>query len=137
MGRALAHRGPDDEGEMIRNTGAMSVGLGHKRLSIIDLSTAGKQPMANEDETVWVSLNGEIYNYQELRKELEDKGHVPLAFHRDPELKPFQPYVDGNLPTPSGKVEFYSEALAAQGLEGRCQPVGKRVEHGAVRSSLH
>jgi len=85
MGRALAHRGPDDEGEMIRNTGAMSVGLGHKRLSIIDLSAAGKQPMANEDETVWVSLNGEIYNYQELRKELEDKGHR-FRSHSDTEV---------------------------------------------------
>ena len=85
MGRALAHRGPDDEGEMILNTGAMSAGLGHKRLSIIDLSTAGKQPMANEDETVWVSLNGEIYNYQELRKELEDKGHR-FRSHSDTEV---------------------------------------------------
>src|SRR6266404_8093711 len=85
MGRALAHRGPDDEGEMIQNTGAMSAGLGHKRLSIIDLSTAGKQPMANEDETVWVSLNGEIYNYQELRKELEDKGHR-FRSHSDTEV---------------------------------------------------
>ncbi|HEV8722973.1 MAG TPA: asparagine synthase (glutamine-hydrolyzing) [Candidatus Binatia bacterium] len=75
MGRALAHRGPDDEGEMIQNTGAVSAGLGHKRLSIIDLSQAGKQPMANEDETLWITLNGEIYNYQELRNELEDKGH--------------------------------------------------------------
>lgn len=75
MGRALAHRGPDDEGEMIQNTGAVSAGLGHKRLSIIDLSPAGKQPLANEDETLWITLNGEIYNYQELRKELEDNGH--------------------------------------------------------------
>jgi asparagine synthase (glutamine-hydrolysing) len=75
MGRALAHRGPDDEGELIQNTGAVSAGLGHKRLSIIDLSQAGKQPMANEDKTLWLTLNGEIYNYQELRNELEDKGH--------------------------------------------------------------
>jgi asparagine synthase (glutamine-hydrolysing) len=75
MGSALAHRGPDDEGEMIRNLGTVSAGLGHKRLSIIDLSTAGRQPMANEDATIWVILNGEIYNYQELRKELEAKGH--------------------------------------------------------------
>ncbi|HYT53528.1 MAG TPA: asparagine synthase (glutamine-hydrolyzing) [Verrucomicrobiae bacterium] len=75
MGRALAHRGPDDEGELIQNTGAVSAGLGHKRLSIIDLSQAGKQPMANEDKTLWLTLNGEIYNYQELRNELEHKGH--------------------------------------------------------------
>lgn len=75
MGRALAHRGPDDEGELIQNAGAVSAGLGHKRLSIIDLSQAGKQPMANEDKTLWLTLNGEIYNYQELRNELEHKGH--------------------------------------------------------------
>ena len=75
MGDALAHRGPDDEGEVIFNTGVTSVGLGHKRLSIIDLSPAGKQPMANEDGTIWVTLNGEIYNYKELRQELLSKGH--------------------------------------------------------------
>lgn len=85
MGSALAHRGPDDEGEMIQNTGAMSAGLGHKRLSIIDLSAAGKQPMANEDETIWVTLNGEIYNYQELRKKLENRGHR-FRSHSDTEV---------------------------------------------------
>ncbi len=50
-------------------------------------------------------------------EDLEAKGHVPLAFHREPESKPFQPFVSGSLPTPSGKIEFYSEALAAQGLD--------------------
>ena len=75
MGGALAHRGPDDEGLLIDNSRPTRIGLGHKRLSIIDLSPAGRQPMGNEDETIWVSLNGEIYNYRELRKELEDKGH--------------------------------------------------------------
>jgi anaerobic selenocysteine-containing dehydrogenase len=49
--------------------------------------------------------------------DLRDKGHVPLAFHRDREKKPFQPYLEGPLPTPTGKVEFYSEALAAKGLD--------------------
>ncbi len=75
MGRALTHRGPDDEGVMIDNSGPIRIGLGHKRLSIIDLSSNGKQPMCNEDETVWVTLNGEIYNYRELRKDLEARGH--------------------------------------------------------------
>jgi asparagine synthase (glutamine-hydrolysing) len=76
MGCALAHRGPDDEGEMTANSNAVCVGLGHKRLSIIDLSAAGKQPMANEDESVWLTLNGEIYNYRELRDELENIVHL-------------------------------------------------------------
>jgi len=48
---------------------------------------------------------------------LKDQGHIPLAFHRDPEAQPFQPYVSGALPTPSGKIEFYSETLVAQGLD--------------------
>jgi anaerobic selenocysteine-containing dehydrogenase len=49
--------------------------------------------------------------------DLKQQGHIPLAFHREPELHPFQPYVSGTLPTPSGKIEFYSEALASQGLD--------------------
>jgi len=75
MGDALAHRGPDDEGVFTNESGDVSVGLGHKRLSIIDLSPAGKQPMANEDQSIWVTFNGEIYNFRELRRELEGKGH--------------------------------------------------------------
>ena len=75
MGETLRHRGPDDEGEMVSNSEEMSIGLGHKRLSIIDLSSAGKQPMANEDESIWITFNGEIYNYRGLKKELEGKGH--------------------------------------------------------------
>ena len=66
----LKHRGPDDEGSYING----NVGLGHRRLSIIDLST-GKQPISNEDSTVWVVYNGEIYNYKEIRQELAGKGH--------------------------------------------------------------
>jgi asparagine synthase (glutamine-hydrolysing) len=68
---AMAHRGPDDEGVYLSG----GVGLGHRRLSIIDLST-GKQPISNEDDTVWVVFNGEIYNYLELRSELAKRGHV-------------------------------------------------------------
>jgi molybdopterin guanine dinucleotide-containing S/N-oxide reductase-like protein len=49
--------------------------------------------------------------------DLKTRGHIPLAFHRDPDGQPFQPYVEGPLPTPSGKIEFYSEVLAAQGLD--------------------
>src|SRR5512135_3062461 len=85
MGRALAHRGPDDEGEIIHDGARVCVGLGHKRLSIIDLSPAGKQPMCNEDETVGITLNGEIYNYRELRKELEENGHR-FRSHSDTEV---------------------------------------------------
>lgn len=67
-----AHRGPDDHGIWLEN----GVCLGHRRLSIIDLSPNGRQPMCNEDGTVWIVFNGEIYNYAEIGRVLEAKGHV-------------------------------------------------------------
>jgi asparagine synthase (glutamine-hydrolysing) len=67
----IRHRGPDDAGVWLGD----GVGLGHRRLSIIDLSPAGHQPMTNEDGSVWVVFNGEIYNFQTLRLDLEAKGH--------------------------------------------------------------
>jgi asparagine synthase (glutamine-hydrolysing) len=70
MCAAIRHRGPDDEGLHMEP----GVGLGMRRLSIIDLAT-GQQPIHNEDATVWVVFNGEIYNYRELRRELEALGH--------------------------------------------------------------
>jgi asparagine synthase (glutamine-hydrolysing) len=73
MCAALAHRGPDDEGFYLGRD--KSVGLGMRRLSIIDLQT-GRQPVHNEDGTVWVVFNGEIYNFRELRRKLEQHGHV-------------------------------------------------------------
>jgi len=71
MARSMAHRGPDDEGTY-RNHG---VGLAHRRLSIIDLSADGHQPMFNEDGTVAIVYSGEVYNYLDLRQELEAAGH--------------------------------------------------------------
>jgi len=71
MTNALIHRGPDDEGFYINEM----IGLGQRRLSVIDLQT-GHQPLSNEDETVWVVLNGEIYNFQVLREELLRTGHT-------------------------------------------------------------
>jgi asparagine synthase (glutamine-hydrolysing) len=73
MTEVIAHRGPDDSG--VRYFAPERVGLGHRRLSIIDLSAAGHQPMSNVDESLWISYNGEIYNYRELRAELLAKGH--------------------------------------------------------------
>jgi asparagine synthase (glutamine-hydrolysing) len=70
MARSIAHRGPDDEGYFFSGP----LGFGFRRLSIIDLS-GGHQPMTDTDETVWVIFNGEIYNYKELRAELEQRGH--------------------------------------------------------------
>jgi asparagine synthase (glutamine-hydrolysing) len=76
MRESLVHRGPDDLGEYIRALDERGpfVFFGHRRLSIIDLG-AGHQPLSNEDETVWVVFNGEIYNFRELREELKGRGH--------------------------------------------------------------
>ena len=76
----LYHRGPDDDGYYIKD----NIGLGQRRLSIIDLA-GGKQPMHNEDKTLWVIFNGEIFNYIELREELEKKGHR-FYTHSDTEV---------------------------------------------------
>src|SRR4051794_11133277 len=71
MSNAIAHRGRDDEGFVIQGKCA----LGHRRLAITDLVT-GQQPLSNEDGAVWVVFNGEIYNYRQLRSELEELGHT-------------------------------------------------------------
>lgn len=80
MNRALAHRGPNDEGSHIDG----HVALGNRRLSIIDLSS-GHQPMSNEDGSVWITYNGEIYNHAELRKDLVARGHI-FKTHADTEV---------------------------------------------------
>jgi asparagine synthase (glutamine-hydrolysing) len=72
MTSCLSHRGPDDEGLYIKG----NVSLGHRRLSIIDLSQFAHQPMSNEDGTIWIVYNGEIYNFLELRDVLIKKGHT-------------------------------------------------------------
>ena len=76
-GLELRHRGPDDAGlkYFALSPGSMWVSLQHRRLSIIDLSSAAHQPMCNEDEAVWITFNGEIYNFHELRAELIGAGH--------------------------------------------------------------
>ncbi len=71
----LAHRGPDDSGFYLNQQGGVGCGLGHQRLSIIDLTVAGRQPMANEDGSLRMVFNGEIYNFGALREELKRKGH--------------------------------------------------------------
>jgi asparagine synthase (glutamine-hydrolysing) len=85
MASAIAHRGPDDEGFFESGTtdGEYRLGLAHRRLSIIDLST-GHQPMGNEDGSIQIVFNGEIYNFQGLRDELIERGHT-FATHSDTE----------------------------------------------------
>jgi len=100
MTETLVHRGPDDEGYVLfghekfleldrthikTSSQPFFLGFGHRRLSIIDLSSAGHQPMTNEDQTIWIIYNGEIYNYLEIRSELTRKGHV-FRSHTDTEV---------------------------------------------------
>ncbi len=75
MADVLAHRGPDTGGHYFLNNGNCVIGLGHRRLSIIDLSKAANQPMGNEDNSVIVIYNGEIYNYKDLTRDLKANGH--------------------------------------------------------------
>ncbi len=80
MCEAIVHRGPDDEGIFVK----AGVGLGMRRLSIIDL-TGGHQPVFNEDKTLWIVFNGEIYNFPELRSQLQASGHL-FSTHSDTEV---------------------------------------------------
>jgi asparagine synthase (glutamine-hydrolysing) len=84
MRDTMSHRGPDGAGLWLAADG--SVGLGHRRLAIVDLSAAAAQPMSNEDGTVWTTFNGEIYNHLSLRRELTAAGHVFRTDHSDTEV---------------------------------------------------
>src|SRR3990172_9272400 len=85
MRDTMVHRGPDGAGHWIADDA--KIGLGHRRLSIIDLSASAGQPMSNEDETLWVTFNGEIYNHAEIRAELERLGgHRWKTDHSDTEV---------------------------------------------------
>jgi asparagine synthase (glutamine-hydrolysing) len=81
MARTMRHRGPDDEGFFLDG----NLGLAHQRLSIIDTSPLGHQPMCNEDESLWIVCNGEVYNYVELRQQLVARGHT-FRSHSDTEV---------------------------------------------------
>jgi asparagine synthase (glutamine-hydrolysing) len=81
MSREIAHRGPDDSGAYLGN----GVGLAFRRLSIIDLSPAGHQPMWSKDKSIAIIFNGEIYNYRELRVQLEKSG-TAFVSHSDTEV---------------------------------------------------
>ncbi|NMB77588.1 MAG: asparagine synthase (glutamine-hydrolyzing), partial [Methanomicrobiales archaeon] len=103
MGDSLAHRGPDGSGTHIHG----NTGLVHRRLAIIDLSEDGLQPMKNEDGTLWVVFNGEIYNFIELRTELIGKGHR-FHSHSDTEviLHAYEEWGAGCLPHFNGMWAF-------------------------------
>lgn len=84
MRDTMIHRGPDGAGNWISDTG--HIGLAHRRLSIIDLSTSAAQPMSNQEQTIWVTFNGEIYNHLALRSELKEAGYQFQTDHSDTEV---------------------------------------------------
>jgi asparagine synthase (glutamine-hydrolysing) len=100
-----SHRGPDDAG--LEWFPATRSGLGHRRLSIIDLSPAGHQPMPNDDGTLWITFNGEVYNYQDVRRELVGRGYA-FRSGSDTEviLKAYQEWGPGSLERLNGMFAF-------------------------------
>ncbi|MDD5556034.1 MAG: asparagine synthase (glutamine-hydrolyzing) [bacterium] len=108
MAGTLVHRGPDDAGAAaFADPGAPRVALGHRRLSIIDLSPNGRQPMGNEDGSLWLVCNGEIFNFRELRQALEARGHR-FRSRTDSEviLHAYEEYGDGCVARLRGQFAF-------------------------------
>ena len=91
MLNAIKHRGPDDRGEeKILSKGGLNVYLGHQRLSIIDPGQGGHQPMSNNDSSIWISTNSEIYNYKELKNELDSKNSFRTKSDTEVLLKSYE-----------------------------------------------
>jgi asparagine synthase (glutamine-hydrolysing) len=108
--KSLAHRGPDDSGTvMIRDTvpESLEVGLGHRRLAILDLSPLGRQPMQDPETGNWITYNGEIYNFREIREELEGEG-ASFRSQSDTEvlLRAYGRWGEGCLPKLRGMFAF-------------------------------
>jgi asparagine synthase (glutamine-hydrolysing) len=141
----LAHRGPDGYGVLLVDArtgrpavvynrapadqgGAASVALGHRRLSILDLSPEAAQPMADAQGRYWVTFNGEIYNFQELRRELEARGHVFRTDHSDTEvlLHAFMEWGEGCLARLRGMFAFAALDLGAGRLFLARDRLGKK-----------
>jgi len=127
---ALTHRGPDDEGRYVGE----SVTLGHRRLSIIDLGT-GHQPLHDAGKTLWLVANGEIYNYRELRRDLEARGHQFLT-HSDCEviLYLYREYGEGCLTHLRGMFAFALWDTEKQELFAARDHLGQKPFYYAERS---
>ena len=102
MGRACKHRGPEQEGFYIDQ----NVSFCCERLKIIDLSENAKQPLHNEDQTIWVILNGEIYNFKEIRNELENKHKFYTDSDTEVILHAYEEYGDNFLSKLNGMFAF-------------------------------
>jgi asparagine synthase (glutamine-hydrolysing) len=119
---AIAHRGPDDSGQFF--DGLAGVGLGHVRLSIIDLSPLGHQPMVDSSGSLVIVFNGEIYNFQELRVQLESEGYI-FRSQSDTEvlLALYQVHGEAMLPLLNGIFAFAIYERAEQTIFLACDAI--------------
>ena len=105
---SLHHRGPDGRGSRISSDG--TVALGHARLSIIDLET-GDQPIVNEDESIWIVANGEFYDFEDIRTDLESRGH---RFSTRSEVKSL--CICTRISAPSASTAFVASSPLLSGM---------------------
>ena len=127
MTETLQHRGPDGQGEVCREFAGWHIGLAHTRLAILDLSSAGAQPMASDHAPCWLTYNGEIYNFQALRQELETLGY-PFGSQTDSEvlLNAYHAYGMDVLPKLRGMFSFAVWDEEAQHLFLARDPFGMK-----------
>ncbi len=124
MTDAMRHRGPDDEGWYAGH----GVGLGNRRLAIIDLTSGGHQPMSNEDGSVWITYNGELYNYRELRRELVAAGHRFRSRQRHRGHRARLRGVGRRLPAPLRRhVRVRDLGRAAEAPHGGARPLRRQA----------
>ncbi len=121
MCNVMVHRGPDDEGIYLDK----NVSLGHRRLSIIDLE-GGHQPVHNEDETIWITFNGEIYNFKELKKDLEKKHDFYTNTDTEVIIHCYEEYGDGFVEKLNGMFAFAIWDSSRNKLLLARDPIGKK-----------
>jgi len=131
MKSALGHRGPDDAGEVVRRLPDWTVGLAHTRLAILDLSSAGHQPMASAQHPIWLTYNGEVYNFHELRRELMADRSLTVAARKE-RPDPNSPLATHHQPLPSR--DRRRQASSMDGLvRGQAEASRVPLAKGAVR----
>jgi asparagine synthase (glutamine-hydrolysing) len=131
MGASLQHRGPDDHGLYVNG----HVGLAHRRLSVLDLSPAGRQPMSNEDGTIWLVLNGEIYNHRELRDRLKARHLFRSRTDTEVLLHLYEEHGLDCLPMLVGMFAFALWDTRAQRLVLARDRLGKKPLFYAIREN--